>query len=43
MRVIVLNDYAHINGGAARVAIESAVALSKRGIPVTFFFGGRTH
>ena len=28
--IVVVYDYAHINGGAARVAIESAIALSKQ-------------
>lgn len=29
--LIILNDYAHVNGGAARVALDSAVALAKQG------------
>ena len=34
--VLVLNDYCHINGGASRVAIDEAVALSKSGLKVIF-------
>lgn len=36
-RVIVVNDFARINGGAGRVAIESAVALAGAGLEVRFF------
>jgi glycosyltransferase involved in cell wall biosynthesis len=35
--VIVVNDHAHINGGQAKVAIESAKGLSRFGFDVTFF------
>lgn len=35
--VIVVNDQAHINGGQAKVAIETAKGLSERGLNVTFF------
>jgi glycosyltransferase involved in cell wall biosynthesis len=35
--VIVANDFAHVNGGAAQVALSSAVGLAQRGYPVTFF------
>ena len=37
VRVIVANDFAHVNGGAAQVALSSAVGLAERGYPVTFF------
>jgi len=37
LEVIVVNDFAHINGGSAKVAIESAVGLRNRGHDVTFF------
>ncbi|MGJ0506360.1 MAG: glycosyltransferase family 4 protein [Methylocystis sp.] len=37
MRIIILNDHAHINGGAARVAIDSAKGFARRGRRVTFF------
>jgi len=36
MRVIVLNDYGFINGGASQVAISSLHALAVAGIDVTF-------
>lgn len=36
MRVIVLNDYGFVNGGAAQVAIASLHALAVAGIDVTF-------
>jgi len=35
--VVVINDFAHINGGAAKVAIESACGLAESGVPVSFF------
>jgi glycosyltransferase involved in cell wall biosynthesis len=34
--VIVLNDFCHVQGGASRVAIDEAVALSELGLDVTF-------
>jgi glycosyltransferase involved in cell wall biosynthesis len=37
VHVIVANDFAHVNGGAAQVAISSAVGLADRGHRVTFF------
>ena len=37
MNVIIVNDYAHINGGAARVAIDSAVGLAQDGVHVAYF------
>jgi glycosyltransferase involved in cell wall biosynthesis len=36
MRVVVVNDFAHVNGGAAAVAIESAIGLARRGHQVSF-------
>ena len=35
--VVILNDYAHIEGGGSRVAILSASALAAQGHPVLFF------
>ena len=35
--IIIVNDFAFINGGAAMVAINSAIELSKLGYNVTFF------
>lgn len=35
--IIVVNDFAHINGGAARIALTSAGALARRGHRVTVF------
>jgi glycosyltransferase involved in cell wall biosynthesis len=35
--IVVVNDFAHINGGAAQVALGSAMALAGRGHPVTVF------
>ena len=37
MRVVVVNDFAHVNGGAAAVAIDSAIGLARRGHRVSFF------
>jgi glycosyltransferase involved in cell wall biosynthesis len=39
MRVIVLNDYGYVNGGAAQVAISSLNALAHAGLDVSFVFG----
>ena len=36
MRVVVVSDFAHVNGGAASVAIESAIGLARRGHEVSF-------
>lgn len=36
MRVIIINDFARVNGGAAAVAIASALGLSRRGHHVSF-------
>lgn len=35
--IIIVNDYAFINGGAAKVAIDSAAGLAERGLNVIFF------
>ena len=40
MQVIVINDCAHVNGGAAQVAISTALGLKEQGIDVFFFAGG---
>lgn len=37
MTVVVVYDYAYINGGAAKVAIQSAIELSKKGVDVVYF------
>ena len=37
MNIIILNDHASVNGGAAKVAIDSAIGLTKQGNFVTFF------
>ena len=35
--IIIVNDFAYINGGAAKVAIMSAIGLSQKGFRVIFF------
>lgn len=35
--VVILNDHACINGGQAKIAIQSAIALSRQGLEVIFF------
>ena len=35
--VVIVNDFNYINGGAAKVAIETAELLLKKGINVYFF------
>jgi glycosyltransferase involved in cell wall biosynthesis len=35
--VIVVNDFAHVNGGASQIALATASALSRRGIRVILF------
>lgn len=35
--IIIVNDFAHINGGAAKVALMSAIALAERGYSITVF------
>jgi glycosyltransferase involved in cell wall biosynthesis len=37
MRIVIVCDHAHINGGQAKVAIESAKGLARRGHEVDFF------
>jgi len=37
MRIVIVCDHAHVNGGQAKVAIESAKGLSRRGRRVDFF------
>lgn len=39
LSVVVVNDFGHPEGGASRVAIESARGLAARGHAVTFFCG----
>lgn len=36
-RIVIVNDFAYVNGGASQVALSSAVALSRRGLKVTLF------
>lgn len=42
MKILILNDYASIQGGAAQVAISSALGLAQRGYKVTFVYGAGT-
>jgi glycosyltransferase involved in cell wall biosynthesis len=37
MRALVLNDYAHVNGGSSAVALASARGLASRGVATTLF------
>lgn len=37
MNVIIVNDFAYVNGGAAKVAIDTAKLLAARGHEVVFF------
>ena len=37
LHIIVVNDFAHVNGGASKVALTSALALDKAGYSVTLF------
>ncbi len=39
MKVIIVNDYARIDGGASKMAIMTAQGLAKRGYDVEFFAG----
>jgi glycosyltransferase involved in cell wall biosynthesis len=39
MRIIIVNDYATVNGGAGKIALESAISLSKAGHQVDVFCG----
>ncbi len=41
-RVILVSDFANVNGGQAKVAIDSAVLLADAGIDVVFFAGSGT-
>lgn len=36
MRVVILNDYGEINGGASNVAVTAALALAEHGVDVLF-------
>jgi glycosyltransferase involved in cell wall biosynthesis len=38
LTVLIVSDFAHVNGGAAQVAIQSAVGLKRRGINVVFAY-----
>lgn len=42
MKVVIINDYAYINGGAAMVAVNIAKRLAARGVD-TCFFSGASH
>lgn len=37
MTIVVVNDFAHVNGGAAHVAITGALEMARRGCRVEFF------
>ena len=37
IEVVIINDNATFNGGGSNVALQSAIALAERGLPVTFF------
>jgi glycosyltransferase involved in cell wall biosynthesis len=37
LNIFVVNDFAHVNGGTAQVALSSAVGLAERGHSVTLF------
>ncbi|MGD2131424.1 MAG: glycosyltransferase [Maricaulaceae bacterium] len=39
MRILIVSDYGHVNGGAAKVAIDSALALAEEGCEVVFIYG----
>jgi glycosyltransferase involved in cell wall biosynthesis len=39
MRIVILNDFAHVEGGASQVALSSARALAGRGHQVLLFAG----
>jgi len=36
-KIVIINDFAHINGGAGQVALSSAVALAEQGYSITLF------
>ncbi|MBC7541306.1 MAG: glycosyltransferase family 4 protein [Candidatus Sericytochromatia bacterium] len=35
--IVVVHDFAHVNGGAAQVAVSGAIGLAERGLRVIFF------
>lgn len=37
-RVVIVNDFGHVNGGTAQVAIASAIALRAAGLDVDYFY-----
>src|SRR4051812_1592056 len=37
MNLVIINDFAHVNGGASHVALASARALQSRGVRVSVF------
>jgi hypothetical protein len=39
VNIVVICDYARIEGGASQVALTSALALARRGLSVTLFAG----
>ncbi|WP_455577485.1 glycosyltransferase family 4 protein [Anaerosinus sp.] len=39
MRVIIINDFAYINGGAGKIALATAKTLAEKNIEVIFFTG----
>jgi hypothetical protein len=39
LRVIILNDFGAVNGGAAQVAITEALGLADQGHEIVFFYG----
>ena len=39
MKIVVINDFASVQGGAAQVAVKSAAALALAGYDVTFVYG----
>lgn len=43
MRVVIVSDFAMANGGAAKVAIDSACALAELGIDILFLYGTGAH
>ena len=39
MRIVILSDYAFVNGGNAQVALQTSVDLAKQGHDVILFTG----
>jgi glycosyltransferase involved in cell wall biosynthesis len=37
LHIIIINDFAYINGGAGQIALNSAISLAKKGYSVTLF------